>query len=187
MDNAFKKAWKETMAKETTTTYTVTVTHKGPHKDFDEIFKDKRCVKDWEAVEEKTETKNLPPKSKYSPETKIVRAFFKKAAEKAGLKYGGHGSAPYKGEGTYHIDYAYDAWRVPALTINFKMVRWDVKFPKGAGSLGKIDIWDSGVPSAPAWQGRTRHNHEIEFSIADPQAEEKLVELFKEWGCKYNT
>lgn len=183
------------MAKETTTTYTVTVTHKGPAKSFAQLFKRRGGIKSAKVATGTSNTKDLPPEKAFSDEIKVVRAFIKKAAEKADLVYGGGGKAPLGGAGTYNIAYR-NQWRFKrgevSYNVTLRNVRIDIQFSKGLDQPGRIEIWDRTNPKKEQFQNyygttssRQVHNEEIDFNLTDPEAEEQLVKIFEEWGNKY--
>ena len=78
------------MGRETTTTFLVTTTNAGGHKEFEELFKKKGTIKTVKIVQQSTQTVQTEAKSTgplVDDSLKIARSFFNKACKEAGLKF----------------------------------------------------------------------------------------------------
>lgn len=94
------------MAKETETKFEVTVTNRGPFKDFEKLFKHSRYVKDIKVKILDTGTKDLGKiyeGQKIKPHLKIIRRLLKEACDNVGLKW----EIPGSNSNEYHIRYGY--------------------------------------------------------------------------------
>lgn len=173
------------MANETTSTFTVTVTHGGPKRDFDELFKRRgRNINGVDFKLEDTNTKKIPPKSLYSDEQKMTRLLIKQACEAAGLKYDSSKNRE-KTKELYEISYGYIGRynkEQGAAAIHVQLLRANIKldFPNGLGSEGKAVIRESDKNYYRAGE----FPKSIAFNLAAPDISETFTELFKEWGTK---
>ena len=173
------------MANETTSTFTVTVTHGGPKRDFGELFRRRgRNVKKVDFKLEDTATKKIPPKSLYSDEQKMVRLLIKQSCEAAGLKY----DSPKHREKTkevYHISYGYVSRynkKNGSSIIHVQLLRASIKlnFPNGLGSDGQAIIRETGKDYYRA--GETPKS--LPINLATPDIAGTLTLLFKRWGTE---
>ena len=104
------------MGKKTTTLFEVIVTHRGPAKNFNELFNSKHHVTSILTKRKKTKTEKTAVVSKVSDDLKIVRALLKKAAEAHGLK---HENAFPVTPGNFKIHYAASGIVLTTSTANF--------------------------------------------------------------------
>ena len=180
MTKTFKDIWGKLMAKETTTTFTVTVQHPGAEMQFFELFGTRgRCKSTAKVVPGmiKTETKTIPSKERYTPEQKMGRMLLKEACELAGLKY----SAKYSiepNDACYNVKHSMHTYQHTGRTIYQVCLThacMEFNFRSGVGSPGTCHIrrnsrsWNSTDPI-------------VDVSFADPQVVEKLSKIFAQWG-----
>lgn len=101
-----KDIWKQTMAKETKTTFEITATNRGNFKDFKELFRKSKLVTDLEIKILNTDTKDLGKISegqKVADHLKIIRKLLKQACDNIGLVW----DIPGTEQNKYHIRYGY--------------------------------------------------------------------------------
>lgn len=170
----FTDVWKKQMAKETTTTFEVTVTHKGNKKKFKDLLKRTGHVQDLKIKEIDSETTDLGVINEgyeLPDALKTLRLFLKDACEEAGLSYAKHWLCAAD---QYHIKYE------NAENIRFSVGNaWWARFivdehyrnveihiiPRGAKSTAVID--------------------KLEYEVADPSFHEELVKLVKRMNRGY--
>lgn len=182
------------MGKETTTTFTVTVTYTGPQKDFDKLFKARGRVNTFNAITGQSSTKTVSVDNIYTDEQKMVRLFIKQACEAAGMDYAGV-KRKIGTPKTYHLDYHYKTSKrskKAAYYILLCGVKIELDFDSGIDSQGKLKLFDhhneqsKRVKTHYGWESETiTPNYEANFSMADPKCKEDLINLLKEWGYKY--
>lgn len=210
--NAIGRIVKERMGKETTTTYTITVKHKGPQQDFGRLFRQSGRVLNWNAKVEDSTCQATPPKTMYSDDQKITRNFIKQISEAAGLKCNSKGAIRH---GEYNLSYSRRTRKngTTVLSVGLCSVAVDITFDDGVDGLGVAEVFDfktnpypptyavgfnslvpnrGTVPTPPkrvrGWNRRgSEPNAELEFRLADPNVKETLTALFKEWGFKHGT
>jgi hypothetical protein len=173
------------MANETTSTFTVTVTHGGPKREFGELFKSRgRKVTAIASKMEDTATKKIPPKALYSDEQKMTRLLIKLACEAAGLKYASAKNRE-KTKELYEISYGYvprHRKKAGAATIHVSLLRARVQleFPNGLGSEGKASIFETGK----SYYRTGEAPESFAINLATPDISDKFTELFKKWGLE---
>jgi hypothetical protein len=173
----FKKTWDKLMAKETTTTFMVTVTHSGAHSGFWDLFSTCGRHKSSASVSHKevsTDTKAVPAKARYSPEQKMGRMLLKEACEAAGLKFSVSANVDFDRYNVQHSKYTRKGGQtVYDVVLEFATIEfW---FRQGVGSEGVIKIRDRD-------NYYTNNDPELTVSFADPKVVEQLAQLFAQWG-----
>ena len=177
------------MRKKTTTTFTVTVTHRGPYKLFENLF-GKRSGTIINSSEKliTTDTESLPAIERYSKGQKLVRLFIKKAAEEAGLVYDGRfGSRRYREKtkelqkAWYFIDYGYNTFINGQTRYNVELegVVINFFFDNGINNKGSIEIQDFTL------EGPRPQYLIDDIDLTNPNTKDNLISVFKEWGFKY--
>lgn len=191
--NTIGEKWKKIMAKETTSTFTVTVKHRGNKKEFLNLFRPKGGQIDLEWKLEKTETKDGETFARYTPEQKMVRLLLKKCCEAAGLKYMGY-KRGWGIPGGYHIEYDYCSKHsnVTRYRIDLKGIRINLEFSNGLNNPGELMVYYTNDPKEINKKiGRLLSrvlvpNESLKVNMADPDIEQKLTDLFEKWGTKYS-
>lgn len=183
------------MGKETTTTFTVTVTYTGPQKDFDKLFKARGRVSTFNSVAGQSNTKMTAADNIYTDEQKMVRLFIKQACEAAGLDYAGV-KLSVGSPKTYNLDYHYKTSKrskKAAYYIYLCGVKIELDFDSGIDSQGKLRLFDhhneivKKMKTQYGWEAETTiPNYEADFSVADPKCKDDLIKILKEWGYKHD-
>ena len=153
-----KKKTRAKMRKETTTTYEVTVTHKGPAKTFWKLFNGKSStILHTTAEETRTDTKLLPSVPHFNEDQKTVRLFIKQALEGAGLTYtknynlsADKGPIQYNDAGSskflkpwYNIDYQYHRAKIDNITeivVRLEGIKIYFLWKEGLNNDGVMEI-----------------------------------------------
>ena len=146
------------MRKETTTTYEVTVTHRGPAKTFWKLFNGKSStILHTTAEETRTNTKLLPSVPRFNKDQKTVRLFIKQALEDAGLTYtknynlsADKGPIQYNDAGSskflkpwYNIDYQYHRAKIDNITeivVRLEGIKIYFLWKEGLNNNGVVEI-----------------------------------------------
>jgi hypothetical protein len=173
------------MAKETTSTFTITVTHAGPKKSFSTLFRQKATVKKCATKLDKTNTVKIAPISKYTDEQKMGRLLLKNALEAAGLKY----TTDPVIVGKYYVDYAWPCYKdgYTSYEVRVGHARIGISFEKGLSSTGRCQIYSY---SNKIYSDKTQHykwrkpqpNDEFDINLADPSINKLLESTFVKWG-----
>jgi hypothetical protein len=193
--NAIRKVAKKIMAKETTSTFEITVTHRGNKKEFEKLFRAKGGQIKLETKMTSTKTVEGETHALYTNEQKVVRVLLKKCCEAAGLKYMGV-KRQWGITGGYSIEYGYcrkNGTRAE-YHINLHDVRVNLLFDNGLDVLGEIKVYDLKNPrrsmvkhTGPyGWSSqRPAPNETHKTSLADPEFENSLIKILKGWGFRY--
>lgn len=171
----FKKAWNRLMAKETTTTFTVTVTHPGGQATFGELFT--RCGRhkskmDVRVSVQQSDSKDVPAETKYSKEQKITRMLLKQACEEAGLEQ--------KNGRPNHVEYNLSYERGTRkggrtyYSIELRNITLKVKFPDGLSQAGEIHV----QRTRTSWGYR---DPKVIINLVDPNFLKDLTNFIKWW------
>lgn len=183
------------MAKETTTTFEITVTHRGGSKSFEKLFKPKGGQTKLQTKTVDSATYQSETHAKYTNEQKMVRLLLKKCCEAASLNYMGV-KAKWNSQGGYAIDYGNcrknGSYANYAISLN--SVRFTLRFNNGLDSAGELSIFDSkdvkyetNPNNSAMWRRQMVVGNEVyKVNLADPEFQQFLTELLKLWGNKYN-
>jgi len=179
MPSALEKIWKRIMAKETTTTFTVTVKHNGTKRGFWECFKRYGQINSATASEVSTGTVDIAPVSMYTDEQKMIRAMLKQCCVKAGLAFNNQ-----KNRGLTRNLYKilYNGSRSNEFRVELNKAYILFAFSKGFGAAGKVTIKELGVKYKSFFNSSGPDMESYPINLANPDVAEELKTLFVKWG-----